>query len=74
MIVRDFPDSGIFAGVYQNSHASPRTWSREDLVEIIQKILKTKVNLDFLLDLDPPHLEILAACIRSRMEQQEGNS
>ena len=46
-----------------------KTWSNEDLVELVKKVLKTDMNLDFLLELNPRNLEILVACIRARTER-----
>jgi hypothetical protein len=44
--------------------------NKEKLVEIIQGILKTDVDLDFLLQLSEIELEKLVACIRDRVEQK----
>jgi hypothetical protein len=41
--------------------------SNEDLVDVIRRVLKTDINLDFLLELKKPELETLAACIRDRI-------
>ena len=40
-----------------------------NLLEIIQRLLKTDADLEFLLQLDESELETLAACIRDRVEQ-----
>jgi hypothetical protein len=45
-----------------------RNWSNEDLVDLIKRVLKTDVNLDFLLELNPKDFEILVACIRARID------
>jgi hypothetical protein len=50
-----------------------KIWSNEDLVELIKKVLKTDIYLDFLLELNSRELEILVACIRNRMDQVENN-
>ncbi len=42
--------------------------SNEDLVDLVKKVLKTDMNLDFLLELNLRDFEILVACIRARME------
>jgi hypothetical protein len=42
--------------------------SNEDLVDLVKKVLKTDMNLDFLLELNPRDFEILVACIRARVE------
>lgn len=43
--------------------------SKEKLIEILQRVLKTDVDLDFLLKLETKELETLVACIRDRVEQ-----
>ena len=43
--------------------------NKEKLVEIIQGVLKTDVDLAFLLQLRKTELETLIACIRDRVEQ-----
>jgi len=43
--------------------------SKEELIKILQKILKTETNLDFLLDLKKEDLERLVAIIRGRFEE-----
>jgi hypothetical protein len=43
--------------------------TKEKLIEIIQGLLKTDSDLDFLLKLGEIELETLAACIRHRVEQ-----
>ena len=45
-----------------------KNWSKEDLVDLVKKVLKTDMNLDFLLELNLRDFEILVACIRARME------
>jgi hypothetical protein len=40
-----------------------------NLLEIIQRLLKTNADLEFLLQLSESQLETLAACIRDRVEQ-----
>jgi hypothetical protein len=42
--------------------------SKEKLIEILQRVLKTDADLDFLLKLDTKELETLVACIRDRVE------
>jgi len=43
----------------------------EKLVALLKKILKTKVDLDFLSELGTKELETLIACIRDRIEQEK---
>jgi hypothetical protein len=43
--------------------------TKEKLIEIIQGILKTDADLDFLLQLRKTDLETLVACIRDRVER-----
>jgi predicted ATPase len=45
--------------------------TKEALVELIKKILKTDFNLDFLLKLTPGELETLVVLIRDRVGQEE---
>jgi hypothetical protein len=42
---------------------------KTELLEIIKKILKTDVDLDFLLNLPESDLETLVVCIRERFDQ-----
>jgi len=46
--------------------------TKEALVELIKKILKTNIDLNFLLKLTPGELETLVVLIRDRVGQ-EGN-
>jgi hypothetical protein len=41
--------------------------TKEKLVETIQRILKTDIDLSFLLQLKMPELETLLACIRNEI-------
>ena len=43
--------------------------SKEELIKILQKILKTETNLDFLLELKRKGIERLVAIIRGRLEE-----
>ena len=43
--------------------------TREKLIEIIQGILETDVDLRFLLQLKEREIEMLVACIRERVDQ-----
>jgi hypothetical protein len=43
--------------------------TKDKLLEIIKGILKTDVDLRFLLQLNESELEKLTACIRERVEQ-----
>ena len=42
---------------------------KTELLEIITKLLKTDVDLDFLLNLPESDLETLVVCIRERCDQ-----
>ena len=46
--------------------------TKEDLVDLLRKILSTDADLDFLSDLGQRELETLIACIRDRIEQEKG--
>ena len=43
--------------------------NKQELIEILQKILKTDTRLDFLLQLSFEDLETLVACVRGRVDQ-----
>ena len=43
--------------------------TKEKLIGIIQGLLKTEVDLSFLVQLNERDLETLVACIRDRVEQ-----
>jgi hypothetical protein len=43
--------------------------TKEELLEIIKKLLKTDTELDFLLRLDSDELRVLVAYIRDRVGQ-----
>ncbi len=43
--------------------------TKEKLIELIQGILETDVDLRFLLQLKEKELETLVACIRERVDQ-----
>ena len=43
--------------------------SKEELIKILRKILKTETNLDFLLELKKEGLKRLVAIIRGRLEE-----
>lgn len=45
--------------------------TKEDLVDLLRKILNTEADLDFLSDLEQRELETLIACIRDRIEQEK---
>ena len=42
---------------------------KTELLEIIKKLLKTDVDLDFLMNLPESDLETLVVCIRERCDQ-----
>ena len=43
--------------------------NKTELLEIIKKLLKTDVDLDFLLNFPESDLETLVVCIRERFDQ-----
>jgi len=45
--------------------------TKEDLVNLLRKILRTEADLDFLLALESRDLKTLIACIRDRIEQKK---
>ena len=45
---------------------------KNELIEILQKLLKTDTDLDFLRQLAEEQLETLVACVRSRLDQEKG--
>ena len=42
---------------------------KEELIEIVRSILKTDIDLGFLVQLKKGELETLVACIRERVDQ-----
>ena len=46
--------------------------TKEELVEKIKELLKTDIDLDFLLELKKEEIESLVACIRDRVDQGGG--
>ena len=46
--------------------------NKEKLIKILKGILKTDMDLNFLLQLEESELEILIACVRDRLEPKEG--
>ena len=45
--------------------------NKEKLIKILKGILKTDMDLNFLLQLEESELEVLIACVRDRVEQKE---
>jgi hypothetical protein len=45
--------------------------TKEELVDLLRKILKTDADLDFLSDLELGDLETLIACIRDRIDKEK---
>ncbi len=43
--------------------------TKEKLIEILQRVLKTDADLSFLLKLEVTELENLVACVRDRVER-----
>jgi hypothetical protein len=43
---------------------------KESLIEMLQRVLKTDADLDFLLKLNISEIESLIACIRDRVENR----
>ncbi len=43
---------------------------KESLIEILQKVLRTDADLEFLTKLEISELEMLIACIRDRVESR----
>jgi len=46
--------------------------TKDKMVEKIKELLKTDLNLDFLLELKKEEIESLVACIRDRVDQVGG--
>jgi len=44
---------------------------KDDLVDLLKKILQTTANMDFLSDLDPKDLETPIAVIRDRIDREK---
>ena len=47
---------------------------KESLIEMLQRVLKTDADLEFLLKLEDNELEILIASIRDRVENRSNES
>lgn len=47
---------------------------KESLIEMLQRVLKTDADLEFLLKLEENELEILIASIRDRVESRSNQS
>ena len=47
---------------------------KESLIEMLQRVLKTDADLEFLKKLDITELELLIACIRDRVENRSNDS
>jgi hypothetical protein len=47
---------------------------KESLIEMLQSVLKTDADLEFLRKLDTTELEILIACTRDRVENRSNDS
>ncbi len=47
--------------------------TKEKLVEKIKELLKTDIDLDFLLELKKEEIERLVACTRDRVGQVDGS-
>ena len=44
---------------------------KDDLIDLLKKILRTEVDMDFLADLEQRELESLIAVIRDRIDQEK---
>lgn len=44
---------------------------KQQLIEILKKLLETEENFEFLVKLNEPELETLVACIRGRIDRQQ---
>ena len=51
-----------------------RNMGKENLISMLQRVLKSDANLDFLLKLNTPELETLVAVIRDRVENRSNDS
>jgi len=43
--------------------------TKQELLDILQKLLQTENDLAFLLELNEENLQTLVACVRSRLDQ-----
>ena len=55
-------------GIAEVKHGN-NMMDKTELLEIIKKLLKTDVDVDFLLNLSESDLETLVVCIRDRFDQ-----
>ena len=44
---------------------------KDDLIDLLKKILRSNADMDFLADLEQKDLEILIAVIRDRIDQEK---
>ncbi len=58
-----------YDGNVKKKEEIPNSMTKEQLIEILQRILKTEAELGFLMQLKKPELETLIACIRDRVDQ-----
>jgi len=48
--------------------------TKEELITVLQRVLKTDADLEFLMKLDINELEVLVASIRDRVESRSNQS
>lgn len=48
--------------------------TKEEMITVLQRVLKTDVDLEFLMKLDANELEVLVASIRDRVENRSNES
>lgn len=48
--------------------------TKEEMITVLQRVLKTDVDLEFLMKLDANELEVLVASIRNRVESRSNLS
>ena len=46
------------------------TMTKQELVDILKKLFRSDVELDFLLQLKEEELQTLVACVRSRLDSE----
>ena len=68
MILLSRPKSGIWIDVILELDYSTQM-TKEQLIEIINKLLETDADLDFLSKLSNSELETLVAAVRNRVEK-----
>jgi uncharacterized small protein (DUF1192 family) len=61
----------VVSGAPAKGHEPGSHMTKEDLIDLLRKVLNTDADLSFLSVLGQLELETLIACIRNRIEQEK---